>query len=91
MPDYERLIKALQVCGSEASCNSCPEPGGSDCQDRLVRDAASVIQDLWGENRRQEAIIQTYKNLADAKIAINTFFNSLVDILLEAEKEGGNG
>ena len=63
----------------------------SDCQDRLVRDAASVIQDLWGENRRQEAIIQTYKNLADAKIAINTFFNSLVDILLEAETEGGNG
>lgn len=89
MPDYERLIKALQVCGSEASCNSCPEPGGSDCQDRLVRDAASVIQDLWGENRRQEAIIQTYKNLAN--IAINAFVNTLADIKLEAEKEGDNG
>ena len=89
MPDYERLIKALQVCGSEASCNSCPEPGGSDCQDRLVRDAASVIQDLRGENRRQEAIIQTYKNLAN--IAINAFVNTLADIKLEAEKEGGNG
>lgn len=89
MPDYERLIKALQVCGSSGDCDKCPEHGNSDCADRIALDAASVIQDLRGENRRQEAIIQTYKNLANA--AINAFFNSLADIELEAEEEGGNG
>ena len=93
MPDYETVLETLQECFGEGRCDRCPAAENNvtamECRKKAVQAGIRAILDLQIENRRQEAIIQIYENLAN--IAINTFFNSLADIKPQAEEEGSNG
>lgn len=89
MKDYETVLETLRECFGTGRCDLCPaaehDVSATECRKKAVQAGICAIRELLVENRRQEAIIQIYKNLVN--IAINTFVNSMADMKLQAEEE----
>lgn len=58
MPDREKVIKAIEICYTAGhNCTECPLFNEDACNDRLMRDALTLI-------REQEAVEPTAKDEA---------------------------
>lgn len=80
MTDNE-IIKALECCGVDTSCEGCPYHDVSLCQDNLCKDALSLI------NRQKAEIERLQGLLVEWKKAGYKYADSIENIKAEAIKE----
>lgn len=74
--EKDLIIKALECCFSDGSCDGCPYTERVDCRRELERNALSLIKELTEENERLRGCVMSeeqVRNIANETIQQGIF------------------
>ena len=79
--EKDLIIKALECCFSDGSCDGCPYTERVDCRRELERNALSLIKELTEENERLKKLNgKLQSKYLDKSLAYNEMWEELDEI-----------